>query len=65
MLTQLDGFAKNNNVFLIAARNMPDKLDSAIKRPGRFDRIALLKLPDVDLRKSILDHYAKTIKNRR
>jgi len=55
-LAQLDGFnEKTDNVtMLLAATNVPSKIDEAILRPGRFDRLIYIPLPDVEARKAIL-----------
>lgn len=47
LLTEMDGFNKTENVIVIGASNMEDKIDSAFKRPGRFDKIINVNLPDV------------------
>lgn len=57
LLTQMDGFGKNENITVLAATNRPDLLDSALKRPGRFDYIIEVPLPDFYKRKEILNHY--------
>lgn len=54
ILVEMDGFAPNEQVIVIAATNRGDLLDSALLRPGRFDRRVILELPDVDGRKEIL-----------
>ncbi len=54
ILVEMDGFEKNTNVIVIAATNRPDVLDTAILRPGRFDRRVVLDLPDVEGRKEII-----------
>lgn len=54
ILVEMDGFAPNENVIVMAATNRPDMLDSALVRPGRFDRRVALDLPDIEGRKAIL-----------
>jgi cell division protease FtsH len=55
----MDGFDKQANVVVIAATNRPDVLDSALLRPGRFDRQVMLDKPDIRGRLAILDVHAK------
>jgi cell division protease FtsH len=55
LLAEMDGFAQNEGVLVIAATNRRDVLDKALLRPGRFDRIINVPLPDRESRKSILD----------
>ena len=57
LLAEMDGFAQNQNVLVIAATNRRDVLDSALLRPGRFDRIINVPLPDRPSRKMILTSY--------
>ncbi len=59
ILVEMDGFTPNEQLVVIAATNRPDILDSALVRPGRFDRRILLPLPDIEGRKSILTIHAK------
>ena len=49
LLTEMDGFEDNTGVVVMAATNRPAALDSALTRPGRFDRIVQLPLPNVDV----------------
>ncbi|VVC02000.1 VCP-like ATPase [uncultured archaeon] len=53
LLEELDGFKSKKNVISIGATNMPDQLDPALMRPGRFDKIIYMHLPDAEARKSI------------
>lgn len=59
LLSEMDGFALNQDILVIAATNRKDILDSALLRPGRFDRIITIGLPDVISRKNILNVYLK------
>ena len=58
LLTQLDGFADNSGIIVLAATNRPDILDKALLRPGRFDRKIEVMLPDLDGRKKILSVHS-------
>lgn len=62
LLVEMDGFAENEGVILIAATNRPDVLDPALLRPGRFDRQVTVDLPDIKGREQILHVHAKKIK---
>jgi cell division protease FtsH len=55
ILVEMDGFTQSDNVVVLAATNRPDVLDSALVRPGRFDRRVTLDLPDIAGRKAILE----------
>jgi len=57
ILAEMDGFDSNEDILVIAATNRKDILDAALLRPGRFDRIIYVPLPDKDSRKSILQIY--------
>ncbi len=59
ILVEMDGFTVNDNVVVMAATNRPDVLDSALVRPGRFDRRVALDMPDIEGRKAILKIHAK------
>ena len=59
LLVEMDGFGVNEGVIVIAATNRPDILDSALLRPGRFDRQVLVDAPDVKGREEILKVHAK------
>ncbi|HPP45669.1 MAG TPA: AAA family ATPase, partial [Methanomassiliicoccaceae archaeon] len=54
LLTSMDGFEPLDQVTVLAATNRPDMIDPALLRPGRFDRLALVPLPDAPARMSIL-----------
>lgn len=54
LLTEMDGFGDNTGVIVMAATNRPAALDSALTRPGRFDRMVVVPLPDVQGRADIL-----------
>jgi cell division protease FtsH len=54
LLAEMDGFAPNDGVIVIAATNRRDVLDAALLRPGRFDRIVNVPLPDRESRRAIL-----------
>jgi len=62
LLVQLDGFDENNGIIVIGATNFMESLDSALLRPGRFDKHVSVPLPDVGGRKEILEMYAKKTK---
>jgi len=61
LLVEMDGFDENTNVIIIAATNRPDVLDSALLRPGRFDRQIVVDVPDVKGREGILLVHTKKI----
>jgi transitional endoplasmic reticulum ATPase len=54
LLTEIDGLEEMHDVIVIAATNRPDIIDSALLRPGRFDRIILVPVPDEAMREQIL-----------
>ena len=62
LLVEMDGFDAHSGVIIIAATNRPDVLDSALLRPGRFDRQVVIDLPDVKGREEILKIHAAKIK---
>ena len=62
LLTEMDGFEENSGVILLAATNRPESLDSALTRPGRFDRRVPVELPDMKGREEILKVHARKIK---
>jgi len=60
-LTEMDGLEELRNVIIIAATNRPDIIDSALLRPGRFDRLLFVPPPDLEARKQIFKiHTRKT-----
>ena len=62
LLTEMDGFEGNTGVIIIAATNRPDVLDSALLRPGRFDRQVNVDLPNYKGRLRILEVHARNKK---
>ena len=62
LLTEMDGFEGNSGIIIIAATNRPDVLDSALMRPGRFDRQVTVDAPDIKGRLSILKVHARNKK---
>tara|TARA_B100001057_G_scaffold293830_1_gene293912 strand:+ start:520 stop:2457 length:1938 start_codon:yes stop_codon:yes gene_type:complete len=60
LLTEMDGFAENSGVILLAATNRADVLDAALTRPGRFDRRIDVGLPDRRGREAILSVHARS-----
>ncbi|MGA0902681.1 MAG: ATP-dependent zinc metalloprotease FtsH [Opitutales bacterium] len=62
LLVEMDGFDGHEGIIIIAATNRPDVLDSALLRPGRFDRQVVIDLPDLEGREAILKVHAKKIK---
>ncbi len=50
MLVEMDGFSSNETVIVLAATNRKDILDSALTRPGRFDRMVEITLPEIKAR---------------
>ena len=62
LLVEMDGFEPNDEILVIGATNRADILDSALLRPGRFDRVVSFQLPTKDERKEILKIYYDKIK---
>lgn len=62
LLTEMDGFEGNTGIIIIAATNRPDVLDSALLRPGRFDRQVIVDAPDLKGRIGILEVHARNKK---
>jgi len=61
LLVEMDGFAENEGVVIIAATNRPDVLDRALLRPGRFDRQVTVPNPDIVGREQILNVHVKKV----
>lgn len=61
LLVDLDGFNQSSGVIFIAATNFPEMLDKALTRPGRFDKIVNVELPDVRGRAAILEHHMRSV----
>lgn len=62
LLGEMDGFRNSKHIIVIGATNMPDKIDKALLRPGRFDKTITLTLPDVKGREKLFEFYANKIK---
>ncbi len=62
LLVEMDGFSSEKGVIMIAATNRPDVLDTALLRPGRFDRQISIDKPDLKGREQIFKVHSKTIK---
>ncbi|HRG08179.1 MAG TPA: ATP-dependent zinc metalloprotease FtsH, partial [Cyclobacteriaceae bacterium] len=62
LLVEMDGFATDSGVIILAATNRPDVLDSALLRPGRFDRQISIDKPDISGREHIFKVHLKPIK---
>ena len=62
ILSEMDGFSREDGIIVMAATNRPDVLDPALLRPGRFDREITVDLPDVNGREAILRVHARRVK---
>jgi transitional endoplasmic reticulum ATPase len=61
ILTELDGIERLENVIIVGATNRPDIIDPSLLRPGRFDRLVLVPLPDKDARLEIIKVHTKAM----
>ncbi|KAF8636527.1 hypothetical protein AX17_003340 [Amanita inopinata Kibby_2008] len=61
LLVEMDGFQQSEGVIVIGATNFPESLDQALVRPGRFDRIISVPLPDIRGRVQILQHHMRNV----
>ncbi|KAH3902555.1 probable Mitochondrial inner membrane i-AAA protease supercomplex subunit YME1 [Saccharomycodes ludwigii] len=61
LLVELDGFSQTSGIIIIGATNFPESLDKALTRPGRFDKVVNVDLPDVRGRADILRHHMKKV----
>jgi cell division protease FtsH len=61
ILTEMDGFDSRETVIVLAATNRPETLDSALLRPGRFDRRVTVPAPDLDGRRAILEVHTRSL----
>ena len=62
LLVEMDGFSGDSGIIVLAATNRPDVLDTALLRPGRFDRQISIDIPDINGREKIFDVHLKPIK---
>ncbi len=59
LLVEMDGFAENSGIIILAATNRPDVLDPALLRPGRFDRQIVIGIPDITGREEIFKVHSR------
>jgi cell division protease FtsH len=62
LLVEMDGFASNRGVIIMAATNRPETLDPALMRPGRFDRTVVVDRPDIQGREAILKVHVRNVR---
>ncbi len=62
-LAELDGFKQSDKVIVLGATNFENSLDPAVLRPGRFDKIIRVPLPDLEGRSKIFSYYLKKVRN--
>eukprot|EP01133_Synstelium_polycarpum_P002460 gene2460-2797_t len=63
LLSEMDGFAQDSRIMIIGATNSPETLDPALTRPGRFDRLIAVPIPDFKGRKEIIEFYLSKVKH--
>ena len=61
LLVEMDGFEERDNILVVGATNFAESLDTALKRPGRFDKIVDIPLPDVKGREEIIQLYLEKV----
>lgn len=61
ILAEMDGFEKNKKIIVVGATNLENSIDSALKRPGRFDRVIRLSAPSRKARKKLFDLYLSKV----
>ena len=59
LLAEMDGFERSQGIFVLAATNRVDSMDPALLRPGRFDRVVHIPLPDTPTRQDMLVHFLR------
>ena len=62
LLVLLDGIEARGQIFVLATTNRPEHVDSALRRPGRFDQVVWMGLPDERGRTDIFEHYLRPLK---
>ncbi len=65
ILTEMDGFKKNEKIIVVAATNLEESIDPALKRPGRFDKIIRLTAPDIKARNGLFELYLNKVKTKK
>lgn len=61
LLTEMDGFASNSGVIVIGATNVGNRIDKALRRPGRFDKEIVVNIPDIRGRVELLKYYLRNV----
>ena len=59
LLAEMDGFQKSEGIVIVGSTNVPQLLDPSIMRPGRFDKIIYMPLPDRKAREAVFKYYSK------
>ena len=62
LLVLLDGIEERGQIFVLATTNRPEHVDPALRRPGRFDQVVWMRLPDERGRTDIFEHYLRPLK---